>query len=133
MSVHSDKIESVLRRAIQDVLGRGLHDPRVRGMVSVTRLNLSPDLANATVFVSVIPREHESLTMHGFKAAETWVRGQVARRVSLRRMPNLTFKLDHSLKKEADVLQALRDDEESLRRIAESAPSSTTENEDEDS
>ncbi len=117
MSVHADKIESVLRRAIQEVLSKGLHDPRVRGMISVTRLRLSGDFADVTVFVSIHPVEHAELSMHGLRAATAHVRRQVAGRVRLRRMPKLTFKIDESIKKESEILQALRDDESALRKL----------------
>ncbi len=131
MSVHSDKIESVLIQAIQEVLGRGLHDPRVRGMISVTRIQLSSDYAYATVFVSIMPRDRESLTMHGLQAAAAHLRRQVAGRVRLRRMPELAFKLDRSLKAEAEILRVLREDEDDLQRITgRKAPETPVEGED---
>lgn len=109
MSVHRDKLASALRRAIQDVLGRGLADPRVRGFVSVTEVRLSADLADATVMVSVLPAEHEELTMHGLRAAASHVRSRVAKEIQMRRMPRLSFKLDRTIKTEARVLGAIRE------------------------
>jgi len=107
MSVQSDQAVSTLRRAVQEVLARGLHDPRVRGLVSVTRVDLSPDHANATVYVSVLPAEHGELTLHGIRHAKRYVRSEVAKRIAFRRMPELSFRLDNAIKSEAEVLGTL--------------------------
>ena len=107
MSLHTRKVASVLARAIQNVLSRGLNDPRVRGLTSVTEVRVSDDLAHATVLVSVIPAEHAALTLHGLRHATSHIHGAVARQVRLRRMPRLTFKLDDSLKRESSVIAAI--------------------------
>ena len=107
MSIHREKLEAVVQRAIQDILGRGLHDPRIKGLVSVTRVQLSADLADATVFVSITPEEHETLTMHGLKAATAHVRSGLGRIAHLRRVPRVAFKLDASHKQEVQILGEL--------------------------
>ncbi|MCP3902310.1 MAG: 30S ribosome-binding factor RbfA [Planctomycetes bacterium] len=107
MSHHGDQIESVLCRALQEVLSRGLNDPRVRGLISVTGITLSVDKRDATVMISVLPAERGSSTLHGLKHAAQHLRTEVGKRVRLRRMPRLEFKLDRSLKVEADVLAAI--------------------------
>ena len=115
MSVHGEQTKSVLIRALQEIFSRGLNDPRVRGLVSVTRVNLSADYADATVWVSVMPAEHGTLTLHGLRHAATHIRTEVGRRARLRRTPRLAFKLDESIKKEAAVLHAI---DEARRRDA---------------
>ncbi len=116
MGVHKEKTASVLCRAIQSVLSRGLNDPRVRGMMTVTGVRVSDDLANATVMVSVLPAEHAELTVHGLRHAAQHIRTEVGRAVRMRRMPQLTFSVDESLKKEARIVsainEAIRTDEE---------------------
>jgi len=107
MSVQSDQAVSTLRRAVQEVLSRGLHDPRVRGLVSVTRVDLSTDQGNATVHVSVLPAEHGELTLHGIRHATSYIRSETAKRVAFRRMPALSFRLDNAIKREAEVLGTL--------------------------
>jgi ribosome-binding factor A len=102
-----DQIASLLRESIQEVLARGLSDPRVRGLVSVVEVKLSTDLRQATVLVSVLPADREELTLHGLRHAAAHIRSQVARAVELRRVPELVFKTDARLKKEAGVLGAI--------------------------
>jgi ribosome-binding factor A len=125
MSVHLEQVGSVLTRAVQEVLLRGLNDPRVRGMISVVRVSVSDDLANATVYVSVMPREHEELTLHGLRHAARHIRRQVGERVSMRRVPQLAFRIDRSVKKQSQVLAAIQDAvrEDEQRRPGEPKPS----------
>ena len=124
MSQHSNQIESVLRRAVQDVLMRGLNDPRVRGLISVTKVEVSSDYADATVWCSVLPEEHGALSIRGIESAANWIRREAAEKVRLRRMPRLRFKLDGTLKKQAEVMAAIqeglqRDESDRRRRTGE--------------
>ena len=126
MTQHASQIESVLLRAVQDVFSRGLNDPRVRGLVSVTRVELAGDYSEATVWCSVLPEEHGALSIRGIESAGRWIRREAAEKVRLRRMPQLRFKLDASLKKQADVLSAInegrrRDERDRLRRASDAA------------
>jgi ribosome-binding factor A len=107
MSLHTDQVASVIHRAVQAVLTRGLNDPRVRGMISVTRVKVSADLSQARIHVSIIPPENADLAMHGLRNAARHIRHEISSEVRLRRVPQLTFELDQSLKKEAEVLAAI--------------------------
>ena len=84
------------------VLSRGISDPRVQGIVTVTRVDVSADLANATMFCTVTPHKHEKLSLHGLKSASRWIRRQVADKVRFRRMPQFAFKLDEQLIKQQE-------------------------------
>ena len=88
---------------MQRVLSRGLNDPRVRGLISVTRVDITPDLADAKVYVSILPVEHTELTMHGLRSAAGHIQAEIAGDVSARRLPRLVFRLDESLKKQAQI------------------------------
>ena len=105
----NDQIASVLHRAIQTVISGGLADPRVKGLISVTEVNVGPDLRNATVKVSVLPEAGASTVIHGLNHAAKHVRSRVAERVDIRRMPQLVFKHDPSLRKQADVHAAINE------------------------
>jgi ribosome-binding factor A len=107
MTHRLEQVGSVIRVAVQSVLARGLNDPRVRGLVSVTKVEVAPDLSEARVFVSVLPAEHSELTMHGLKSAAGHIQSEIAKQVAARRMPRLAFRLDDSLKKQAAIDAAL--------------------------
>ena len=104
------KLASVLRESIQEVILRGLNDPRVRGLVSVTNVELTPDLAEARVFVSVLPQQHAKLTVEALGHAAGHIQSCIAPQLNIRRMPRLRFKVDDSLKKQAELDVALAQD-----------------------
>ena len=109
MSIRTDKIASVIRHAVQDVITRGLGDPRIRGLVSITHVDVTSDLAEAKVHVSVLPQKHEDLTMHGLQDAAGHIQHEIAPAITARRLPRLRFVKDDSLKKQALLDAALRD------------------------
>ncbi len=124
MSRRSEQINSVLHRAIQSVLNEGFADPRLeRAMITVTSVRVTDDKRTAVVSVSTLPEEKQKLTLHGLKDAARHIRRKAADKVAVHRMPELVFKLDKSLKRQAAVLSAIaeareisgiRDDDEQL-------------------
>lgn len=102
-----EQVESTITRAIQQVLAKGLNDPRYRGLVSVTELRLTKDLREATVLISIYPEKHQELTMHAIVHATRHIRREAGDLVALDRMPDLHFRLDTRLKVQAEVLDAL--------------------------
>ncbi len=107
MSHRNEQIASVLHRAIQQTLAKGLADPRIRGVITITGVKLSPDARTAAVSVSIIPEEHERLTMHGLQSAARHIRRNVGELVDMAVVPDLNFKLDRSLKAQAAVIQSI--------------------------
>ncbi len=91
-------------------MAKGLSDPRVRGLVTVTRLELSTDLKRAKAFISVMPSEHAQLTMHGLRAATARVRRDVMEGIHLKEMPSLEFIYDEGLKAQNEVIALLAKD-----------------------
>jgi ribosome-binding factor A len=107
MTHRPDQVASLIRRAVQTVLGRELNDPRIRGLVSVTRVQVDQDLGHAAVFVSVLPAKHAGLTLQGLQRAAARIQGRVGGAVRMRRVPRLSFHLDESIKKQAEFDAAL--------------------------
>lgn len=109
MSQRTEQIASVIHTAVQRVITRGLNDPRVRGLVSVTKVEVAPDLHDARVFVSVLPAEHAELTIHGLRSAAGHIQAEISKEVAARRLPRLSFRLDESLKKQAMIESEIRE------------------------
>lgn len=101
------QVASTLQRALATTLARGLSDPRIRGMVSVSRVDVSPDMRHADVFVTVMPQEYEKLTMEGLKAASIHLHTAIKPDLHMRLVPHFHFKVDTQLKKELSVLAAI--------------------------
>lgn len=107
MSHKLEQLASSIQRGIQDVIARGLHDPRISGLITVTRVRVLQDFTRAIVGVSVLPEERQHLVLKGLQAAAAHIRREVGDVVRTREMPRLDFELDLTLKKEAQVLRAL--------------------------
>lgn len=107
MSRRAEKLASTIQRDLQALLVRGLQDPRVKGLITVTGVRVTEDLATAIVSVSVLPADQQSLTMHGLRAAAGFLRRELGKTLQTRRLPTLQFQLDESIKREAEVLAAL--------------------------
>ena len=107
MTQRTEQVASTLKRAVQEVLSRGLSDPRVQGLITVTRVDVSGDLANATVYCTVIPQKHEELALHGLQSASKWIRRQASDKVRFRRMPQFRFRVDEKLLKQQEVLASI--------------------------
>ncbi len=107
MSHRIAQIESALRRAISQVLAQKLSDPRIAGLVSVTRVTVSPDLHEAFVYVSVLPARNQSRTIYGLRHAASHIYSKVCELVEMKRVPHLDFRADPTLKKEARVYRAI--------------------------
>jgi ribosome-binding factor A len=110
------RLESAIERAVREVLARGLGDPRVRGLVTVTGVRVLPDLSEARVRVSILPAEGAEVAMHGIVSSAGHIRREVGRLIDTRVLPPLRFELDDSLKREAAVLRDIDRAKEDLAR-----------------
>ena len=102
------RVGEELRHALSDVLARAeIRDPDLVGIsVTVTAVDISPDLRNATAFVVPLAGTNQAAVVDGLNRVAKWLRGQIARRVQLRYSPALVFCLDRSFDN-ADRIEAL--------------------------
>lgn len=107
MSHRIAQIESTLKRAISTILSQKLSDPRIEGLVSVTRVTVSPDLHDAQVFVTVLPARHQRRTIYGLQHAAVHIHARVMKEVALKKVPHLDFRPDDTLKQQAEVDAAI--------------------------
>jgi ribosome-binding factor A len=111
MSRRMERIAEQLKSEIARVLREEVTDPRVR-LVTITRVDCSPDLANATVFWSSMEAVDEASVDRieaGLSSAAAFVRRQLAHALPLRRMPRLVFRYDPSLEQGARMASLLRE------------------------
>ncbi|MGB1125443.1 MAG: 30S ribosome-binding factor RbfA [Phycisphaeraceae bacterium] len=107
MTHRIEQVESTLRKALAQVLQRSISDPRIRGMVSITDVDVSPDMKQAKICVSVLPEEYAKRTIAGLKAANRHIQSEVKKLVALRVVPHLKFELDDSLKQAEEIYEAI--------------------------
>ncbi|MBX5451077.1 MAG: 30S ribosome-binding factor RbfA [Thermogemmatispora sp.] len=103
-----ERLGELIAEELSDLLRTRMKDPRI-GFVSITRVEVSGDLAHAKVYVSVLGSDEErNNTMAALKRATGFLRHELAGRLVLRHVPELVFKLDLSLEKGAEVMQLIK-------------------------
>ena len=104
------KIAGVLQKDLADVLQHAAQDGMKGVIISVTKVNVTSDLSQAKVFLSVFPQLNREIILKGVQENTATIRYEMARRTKnqLRRMPNLLFYIDDSLDYIEDIDNALR-------------------------
>lgn len=108
MSGRTRKIESQLREIVGEEVDL-LSDPRIHGLVTVTGVRVSPDLAHATVFYSVLAEETEENAHQGLQSAAGRIQEAVARQTRMKRTPRLNFEPDPAVAYATRIEAALQE------------------------
>jgi ribosome-binding factor A len=101
------KVAELIQRDLSDLLRNELRDPRV-GMLTITSVDVSPDLSHAKVYFTLLDKKNLEDTLDGLKRASGYLRSQLARRMKLYTTPELRFSYDESVER-GDHLSRLID------------------------
>ena len=129
MSSHRNlRVAQAIREVVASAILFETADPRIRS-VTVLRAEVSPDLRQATVYVTVMGNEAEqNLALRGLKHAAGFLQSKVADRLQTRFTPVLAFKLDDSVKKSVEmsrlIAEAVASDLKPDHAAGESSPAS---------
>ena len=108
--IRQQKIASQIQKIVAMTLIREVADPRVDGLISVTRVEVTPDLREAKVYLSVLGGKRTPTTViEGIKSAGRHIQSEVAEGLTMRFVPHLSFHLDDSLKREAEILKIINE------------------------
>ena len=100
------RINEEIQRELAELI-RQLKDPRVQTMISITRVDTTPDLRYARVYISVLDEARSKDAMRGLRSASGWLRRELGARLQLRYTPELCWEQDHSLTEGAHILDLL--------------------------
>jgi len=92
----SQRVGDLLREEIADILMYRLKDPRI-GFVSVTGVDMAPDLKFAKVYVSILKEEERELTLEILNSSRNFFRSSLAKRLKMKFIPVIEFRLDTSI------------------------------------
>ncbi len=95
----TDRINSLLKEVLSEVITKEVKDPKIAGkFISVTSVDITKDLRNATVFVSIIADDDDKIAiLQALKTAAGFISVSASKKVVLRFFPALKFKLDSSV------------------------------------
>ncbi|MCX6994285.1 MAG: 30S ribosome-binding factor RbfA [Chlamydiae bacterium] len=118
----TDKLNSLLQEVISDVIKREVKNPHVHPLFSVTSVNITPDLSEATVSISIVGSDDErEKTVRALNTAAGFIAVNSSKKIVLRHFPTLLFIEDSSVEKQMHIDNLIRQiaQERSTRKLTE--------------
>lgn len=104
------RIAEEIKRELSQMIRDEIKDPRVKGLISVTHIDVTNDLKYAKVFVSMFAdKDGAKKSLKGLISASGYLRSELAKRLNLRYTPELLFKQDSSIEYGAKINKILHD------------------------
>ncbi len=92
----SQRVSDLLREEIADIISCKLKDPRI-GFTTVMGVDLTDDLKIARVYVSILKHEERKTTIEVLNSAKSFIRSELSKRLKLKFIPSIEFRLDTSI------------------------------------
>ncbi|MDC3416358.1 30S ribosome-binding factor RbfA [Aquibacillus salsiterrae] len=107
--LRANRVGEQMKKELGDILGRKIKDPRV-GFVTVTDVDVTGDLQQAKVFISVLGNDKQKQdTLVGLAKAKGYIRSEIGKRIRLRKTPELFFEFDEAIEKGNRIEHILRE------------------------
>ena len=105
----TERIAELIQQELSLIItGKRIKDPRLKGIVTITRVKVTPDLAQATAYFSVMGTENEQKSSSAaLKSAASYLQGVVSRNLRLKKTPRLSFKEDSSIEEAFKIYRLL--------------------------
>lgn len=104
-----ERIDEELKKEISNIINYELKNPKVTGLISVTKTKITPDLKYAKVYVSILNSKNTKETLANLKKSSGYIRTEIAKRINLRITPELVFVLDDSMEYGARIDKILKE------------------------
>jgi len=92
-----ERVNSELNKVLAHIIDNDLRDPQINAIIGVARVETTPDLANAKVFLTVYGEQDKQDVLNRIKGAGSFIRSRLAPKVKMRIIPHLDFYLDNSV------------------------------------
>ncbi|MFD1066267.1 30S ribosome-binding factor RbfA [Oceanobacillus locisalsi] len=107
--LRAHRVAEQMKKEMGDILSRKIKDPRV-GFVTVTDVEVTGDLQQAKIFISVLGDEKKKQeTLLGLAKAKGFIRSEIGKRIRLRKTPELSFEFDEAIEQGNRIDAILRD------------------------
>ncbi len=109
MTRRNDQVNDLLRKELSELVREDINDPRLLGLITITRVDTSPDLKQARAHVSVLGSpEDRASTMEALASARMYLRRELGKRINMRYTPNIRFVSDTSMEEAQAMTDKLR-------------------------
>ena len=97
MSIRVNRVAEQMKKELGEIISQKVKDPRI-GFVTVTDVEVTGDLQNATIYISVLGNDSEKEgTLKGLDKAKGFIRSEIGKRIRLRVVPEIEFEFDESI------------------------------------
>lgn len=104
-----EKVNEELKREISEIVQYKLKDPRL-GFITITKVEITPDLRNAKVYYSVLGSvQEEAKAQQGLESSAGYVRKLIGDTIKMRYTPELIFKIDKSAEYSVNIFKRLKE------------------------
>ncbi|HEX6059617.1 MAG TPA: 30S ribosome-binding factor RbfA [Gemmatimonadaceae bacterium] len=118
-----DRVAEAIREEVASFLQEGAKDPRIVGLVTVTGVDVTRDLRQAKVFVSIMGSDAErAATFEGLESVASFLRLRVGKALRLRIAPDIQFRADQSVAHAARIEQLLAQIKQDERPTGDEEP-----------
>ena len=108
MTRRTDRIAEAIRRIASEIIPNDIKDPRVKGFITITKAEVTPDLKLAKIYYSVLGGDkNKKLIAQGLKSAKSFVRMRIADELKLRCATDVVFKIDETAEAKEGVEEIL--------------------------
>lgn len=104
-----NRINEELKKEISQIISFELKNPDITGLISVTKVKITPDLKYAKVYVSLLNTKNVEKTIEALKKSAGYIRSNIAKKVNLRITPELVFEQDDSMEYGMKIDSILKD------------------------
>lgn len=108
-SFRASRTEEDVKRELTDIM-RSLKDPRITGLISIVKMDLSRDLSHCKVYISSMEgMEAAQNAVKGLTSAAGFIKRELNARMKLRKLPEFQFVADDSIEHSAEISRMLED------------------------
>lgn len=104
-----NRINEELKKEISNIISFELKNPDATGLISVTKVKITPDLKYAKVYVSMLNSKNNEKTLEALKKSSGYIRSSIAKKINLRITPELVFEQDDSMEYGMKIDSILKD------------------------
>ena len=110
MSRRTERVNALLKKQIGEIIVSQINDPRLTSLITITNVEVSPDLGRAKVFTSALGSSEDiGVIIDTLNKASGYLRRELKQRVVLRNIPLLNFVFDDSIEKAQRMLDLISD------------------------
>ena len=91
-----NRIEEEIKKEISNIINYELNDPKIKGIITITKVKITPDLRYARVYISMLELNKKDV-LKVLKKSSGYIRKEIAHKINLRVTPELVFEFDESI------------------------------------